>query len=381
MAEPVTIPISYFEVAADYERPQFQLWLDRAAVISAVFDALHSWEPTIDDVAAIITGKTSEQGFTIKLPLKRVSFFFGAASCKFTRENSDWQSAEETIAIFDAGISALIHAAGVNLGPKRAVIALHLQPKSVPFIGLLSPFIPPQLAALEAEPATTMATVAKWPYRKITIDGSGLVANAIFLRFEREFPTTASYDEMARQLRKDEEDLFTLLGVEEDRRMNAYVEVQTAGIEWPDRAAPFLSLALQEKLRWQNPQQPPAVFEELERQMAQFAAEQQAMLNDVRKLYVLPSDSSVTEFLARHRAIPQILVSAAPHLKACFGVETIFSLRAPLDDSGSQTLYAVVMWSGRVEDVRRALARFDQEWWMERAGQGAGYLTFTYELT
>jgi hypothetical protein len=62
-----------------------------------------------------------------------------------------------------------------------------------------------------------MATVAKWEHRKVTIDGSGVVANAVFLRFEREFPSAANYREIAAQLRKDEEELFTILGVEEDR--------------------------------------------------------------------------------------------------------------------------------------------------------------------
>jgi hypothetical protein len=217
MPEPITIPISYFEVTVEYERPQFQLWLDRAAIVTAVFDALRLWEPTIDDVEAITSGKTSEQGFTIKLPTKRVSFFFGAASCKFTRENSDWQSAEETVAIFDSGITALVRASGVAPGPKRTAIALHVQPKSFPFIKLLAPLIPPQLSALEAEPPITMATVARWPHRKITIDGSAVVANAVYLRFERDFLPTASYREISEQLRKDEESLFALLGVEEDR--------------------------------------------------------------------------------------------------------------------------------------------------------------------
>src|ERR1700722_8401899 len=101
MAELVTIPMSPFEVAANYENPNRQLWLDRASIVQAVFDALKPWGPRIDDVDAITTGKTSEQGFTIKLPLKRVAFFFGAASCRFTRENSDWQCADETTAIFD----------------------------------------------------------------------------------------------------------------------------------------------------------------------------------------------------------------------------------------------------------------------------------------
>ncbi|MEX2260388.1 MAG: hypothetical protein WD696_00475 [Bryobacteraceae bacterium] len=217
MPDLVTIPISYFEFAVDYERPHFKLWIDRTSVVQSIFDALKPWEPRIDDVDAVTTGKPSEQGFTIKLPLKRVSFFFGPASCKFTRENVDWQSAEETIAILDAAVSALIQSSGVAMGPKNTAISLHLQPKSLPFIALLAPFVAPQFAALDSEPVMTMATVAKWAHHKVTIDGSGILANAIFLRFEREFPSAATYDEITGQLRRDEEDLFKILGVEEDR--------------------------------------------------------------------------------------------------------------------------------------------------------------------
>ena len=163
--------------------------------------------------------------------------------------------------------------------------------------------------------------------------------------------------------------------------MNAYHETQVSGIQWAAPPAPLLYQPFQERLHWKNPLQPPAVFEGLERQMAESAAGHETLLNDVRKHYVLPTDSSVTNFLADHRAIPQILIGAAPHLKACFGTNVVFNLRAPLDESGTRTLYATVMWPGRGQDVRYALAKFDQEWWMERAGQMAGYLTFTYELT
>jgi hypothetical protein len=218
MPELVTIPISFFEFAVDYERPQFRLWMDRAPIVQSIFEALRPWEPRIDDVDAVTTGKASEQGFTIKLPLKRVAFFFGPASCKFTRENVDWQSADETIAILDAALSALIQASGVALGPKHTVISMHLQLKSLPFMALLTPFVPQRLAAMDSEPAMTMATVVKWPNHKVTIDGSALLAEAVFLRLEREFSSDSTYDAMAGQLRKDEEDLFGILGVEEDQR-------------------------------------------------------------------------------------------------------------------------------------------------------------------
>jgi hypothetical protein len=215
MPELVTIPISFFELAIDYVTPVFKLWIDRAEVIQAAFKALEPWGPRLDDVEAITIGKISEQGVTVKLPLKRVSFFFGVASCKFTQEAVGWDSADESITILDAALSALTQAGGVTLGARHAVIAVHLQPKTVPFSALLKQFMPPQLAQLDSTPWRTMASIAKWDHRKITIDGSGVLANAIFLRFERDFPATVGYSEMAERLRKDEEELFALLGVEE----------------------------------------------------------------------------------------------------------------------------------------------------------------------
>jgi hypothetical protein len=64
----------------------------------------------------------------------------------------------------------------------------------------------------------TIAIVLKWgDDHKVTIDGSGVLANAVFLRFERRSPSAATYEEIASQLKKDEENLFRILGVEEDQ--------------------------------------------------------------------------------------------------------------------------------------------------------------------
>jgi len=114
--------------------------------------------------------------------------------------------------------------------------------------------------------------------------------------------------------------------------------------------------------------------------MSTFVAEHQTVLKDVRRHFVLPADSSVATFLTAHPALAQILLEAAPQLRAAFGAETLVNLRVPIDDSGSQSLYAVVMWPGQVRDVRDDLARFDDAWWIARSRQASGYLTFTYEL-
>lgn len=162
--------------------------------------------------------------------------------------------------------------------------------------------------------------------------------------------------------------------------MNAYQELQNSGIHWQDRTPARLYQPFQEAPRWPEPRRRAAIFEGLEKQTAKFAARHEAVLSDVRKHYVLPVDTSVRDFLTEHRTIPQILLEAAPQLKAYFGVDAVFNLRAPVDEAGSRTLYAVAMWPGQLRDVRDALARFDSDWWMVRAGHAAGYLTFTYEL-
>lgn len=217
MAELVSIPISYFELVVDYKEPNVRLWVDRATVVQGLFNAFKPWDLNVDDVEVLTQGKLSEQGVKFKLPAKGISFFFGPASCKFTRDDANWDALEETIQILDAAISTLLNLGKAEKGSQKSMIALHLQLKTVPFREILKPFVPAQIAAIEAGSIMTAASVVKWDKRKITIDGSGVVANAIFLRFEREFEGNATYDDMAHRLKADEESLFEILGIEEDR--------------------------------------------------------------------------------------------------------------------------------------------------------------------
>lgn len=103
-------------------------------------------------------------------------------------------------------------------------------------------------------------------------------------------------------------------------------------------------------------------------------------LDELRTHFGIPEESSVTTFLLEHPALSPILLDAVVPLRECFGADCIFNLRAPLDESGSQTLYAVAMWPGSTQAVRKALAEFDEGWWISHSQSASGYLTFTYEL-
>jgi hypothetical protein len=98
----------------------------------------------------------------------------------------------------------------------KTIVALHIQLRNKPFIEVLRRIIPAPMAALDRESADTMASVLKWKNRKVTIDGSGQIANGIFIRYERDFKADVSYEEIAYQLRADEDSIFAMLDVKED---------------------------------------------------------------------------------------------------------------------------------------------------------------------
>jgi hypothetical protein len=216
MPELVTIPVSFIEVAIDYENPNTRLVTDRAAVVQHIFEALLPWNFKIDDIEILNSGRNSEQGAMFRLPHTHVSFFVGPTLCRFSRDAVAWNLADETLSILETVLSALTRSSGVVLGTKRTAIGLHLQPQRVPFMELLRPFVPTQLASLESEPVVTMATIVKWGNRRVTIDGSGTLANGVFLKLEREFMSDIPYTEVARQLFNDEQELLKIVGVEED---------------------------------------------------------------------------------------------------------------------------------------------------------------------
>jgi hypothetical protein len=84
------------------------------------------------------------------------------------------------------------------------------------FEQILRPLVPPQLADLDPGEVKTAASVIVWNNRKVTLDGSGSVGNAIYMRFERDFKGDTGIHDMAAALRGDEKKMFDILGIEED---------------------------------------------------------------------------------------------------------------------------------------------------------------------
>lgn len=214
MPEIVVTHLSFFEAEVEFVQPNLKIWLDRIAMVSAVYEALRPWNITVDDVEVVTTGKPSEQGVRFKIPEKRSSFFFSAASCRFNRDSTSWDTADETIHIFDTALSAFRGAAGVEFKAFRTAVALHVQPREKRFFDVLRPLVPAPVQ--EADKAAALAIIVKWPDHRWTIDGSAQIANGIFIRYERDFPAQVGYDAMAKELYADEMTIMQMLDIAEE---------------------------------------------------------------------------------------------------------------------------------------------------------------------
>jgi hypothetical protein len=215
MPAEITIPISVFELTVKYDKVNILLMTDRARAVEELFAAFVPWNPQLDDMEVLTAGKPTEQGVQIKIAAQNVSFFFGAAHCKFVKNSAVWAEADQISAILIAALEALHRATGVDYADKTSILTLHLQPKTVQFRDILRKFIVPEILALAKDQTTAMAIVSRWPKYRITLDGSAALANGIFVQAERQFDATTSFDDMRATIFQDEQDLFKLLDVQE----------------------------------------------------------------------------------------------------------------------------------------------------------------------
>lgn len=211
----ITIPISIFELAVAYEQPDLRILADRGVTAQALFALMAPWKPSVDDVEFLTTGKLSEQGVKIKIASQGAWFFFGAAGCRFTKDPALWAEADQILGLLGTILDGLVHITGAKLARRRSILSLHLQPKTVPFKDILRNFVAPGILKLESEATNAMATVVRWPNRRITLDGSATLANGLFVQTERDFEADASFEHVKGAILRDEVELLKLLDVVE----------------------------------------------------------------------------------------------------------------------------------------------------------------------
>lgn len=103
------------------------------------------------------------------------------------------------------------------------------------------------------------------------------------------------------------------------------------------------------------------------------------VIADLRKTFVIDDASRVAAFVRWNRLSGPLLEAKDP-LDSVFGDAAVKRLSLLSDEEGSLTLFCLVMVPGDMEEARRALRSFDQQWWLARCGRVHGKLNFDFEL-
>jgi hypothetical protein len=99
----------------------------------------------------------------------------------------------------------------------------------------------------------------------------------------------------------------------------------------------------------------------------------------VEQVYVLDDRSSILEFIKRNRLL-EVLLEARDPLASAFGETAVKKLTLVEDDEGFVTLFCLVLTPGNLDEAKRALNSFDENWWLARSCAAPGKLNFDFEL-
>jgi len=102
-------------------------------------------------------------------------------------------------------------------------------------------------------------------------------------------------------------------------------------------------------------------------------------LRSLEQVYVLEDRSATLAFIKQHGLLEPLLEARGP-LTSAFGEAALKKLALVEDDEGFVTLFCFVQFPGSLEEARRALNLFDEQWWLTRSHAAGGKLNFDFEL-
>lgn len=109
------------------------------------------------------------------------------------------------------------------------------------------------------------------------------------------------------------------------------------------------------------------------------ASRRETLRADLERMYVVDEKPRVLEFVATNKLRALILQARKPLITA-FGETAIKRLSIVEDDEGEETLFCLVGFSGALDEARRALRSFDEQWWLDHCGEAHGKLNFDFDL-
>jgi hypothetical protein len=102
-------------------------------------------------------------------------------------------------------------------------------------------------------------------------------------------------------------------------------------------------------------------------------------LSSLEQGYVLEDRSAILAFIKQNGLLEPLLEARGP-LTSAFGEAAVKKLSLVEDDEGFVTLFCFVLFPGSLQEAKRALNLFDDQWWLTRSREAGGKLNFDFEL-
>jgi hypothetical protein len=213
------IPYSLVEYTSIFERPIVEaLSNSRPALIAAVLEALDSRGFKLEGVEIKEQPeKLIEKGVIFRrtnpaVPARHIAVSFGRTF--ISAENLDWSEAEDFISGMSAAINAVDRIVHPLIRSQHLVLGMHIQLKTRPRHEVTATLVSTMGQELLEGNLQFAGVILNKEKSSILVDASAAYANGLFVRITREHSAAATWAEISEILKKDEERLFNLLGLE-----------------------------------------------------------------------------------------------------------------------------------------------------------------------
>jgi len=209
------IPYSMLEYTAVLGKPILEAWTVPARLVAVTMNALAPFGFKPDGVEL----KTRAEKLTDNVIVFRrtppgVTFTVGIEKLVIAAENLDWSDAEQFMKAARAGLDAVLQEGKAEIRLQHLVLAIHIQLKTKPRHEVTAPLVSAEALKLLDGEVKMPGIILQREKCSVVIDGSLAFANALFVRINREHAPSVAFAQMAEVLRKDEMQLFDVLGLE-----------------------------------------------------------------------------------------------------------------------------------------------------------------------
>jgi hypothetical protein len=211
------IPYSLVEYTGTFEQPIIEAW-EGPVLTPEVLRALQPYGFTIDGVEyKEESEKASDHAIVFRRtdpPTPGMNLSLGLGKVVITAENLDWSEAERFISAMDIALNAIFNTAQTKLKSQQLSVSIHIQLKNKPRKDVTMPLLSPAGSQIFVGEITCGGLILHVTNGHILIDASAGLANGVFVRLFREHPPQATFERLAQVLRRDEERVFEVLGLE-----------------------------------------------------------------------------------------------------------------------------------------------------------------------